>query len=159
MPATPLSADLVSFVQSGVSLLIGSRDARLVPECMRGFGPRVEKGGTELTVFLPVATAVRVISNLHDNGRIAATLAHIDHHSVQLKGKVVRIRPAQSLDREWIDRYRMALAENWGIIGCPPRLTMRFAHWPCHAVRFRVESVFDQTPGPRAGDVLQESHP
>ena len=157
MSATPLAAALVDFVQGGVSVLVGSRDARLMPECARGISARVEEGASEMTVFLPVVTAASTIANLRDNGRIAVAFSHTDHHSVQVKGRVLGVHRAKPADREWIERYRCALAHNWGVIGLPPRLTMRLAHWPCYAVRFRIESAFDQTPGPRAGGPIAEA--
>ena len=156
MSATPLADSLVQFIQGGHSILIGSRDSRLLPECARGISARVERGGCEMTVFLPVATAAATLANLRDNGRIAVAFTHTDHHSVQVKGKVLAVGRAKPSDRDWIERYRFDLAHNWGVIGCPPRLTLRLAHWPCHAIRFRIESAFDQTPGPRAGGPLAE---
>jgi hypothetical protein len=152
-----LPDDVVEFVQRGISVLVGSRDARLMPECIRAVGVRVERGAQELTIFLPTATSARVLANLRENGRIAITVAHTDHHSIQIKGKVLRVASARPADRELVERYRCDLAQNWGYIGVPPRFTLRLAHWPCHAVRFRVETAFDQTPGPRAGDVLAEA--
>jgi hypothetical protein len=67
---------------------------------------------------------------------------------------VVAIESATEEDRPHILRYRIALAESWGIIGVPPRITLRMNHWPCYAVRLRVTSIYDQTPGPGAGGAL-----
>ena len=49
---------------------------------------------------------------------------------------------------------RAALAQEYAFVGIPPSVTFRIAWWPCHAVRFRVEAVFQQTPGPGAGAPL-----
>ena len=49
--------------------------------------------------------------------------------------------------RQWFD----AFAGNLERIGVPRRLTRRVACWPAFAVTMRVEHVFDQTPGPKAG--------
>jgi hypothetical protein len=54
-----------------------------------------------------------------------------------------------------VDRYRAALADVLSVLGVPPRTLLRISHWPCTAARFRVESVFVQTPGPGAGDRLR----
>jgi hypothetical protein len=72
---------------------------------------------------------------------------------------VSAIRDAVEKDRELILRYRNALAESWGAIGIPPRITLRMAHWPCHAVTVRTESIFDQTPGPGAGGAFGSPPP
>ena len=153
---TNLSGELSGFVQSGVSVLIGTRDVDLVPEACRGLGARVERGRREVTVFVPEVTGTRTFDNLRDNGRIAVCFSRaIDHRSVQLKGRVLSIEPATDDDRIVIDVYRASIAHAWGELGFPPRITMSITHWPAVAVRFAVESVFEQTPGPRAGVPIQ----
>jgi hypothetical protein len=152
--------ELREFLESGVSILLGTRSDRLLPDCCRIVGARLEADGSALTVFLPAATAERSIANLRDNGWAAVCFARaMDHRSVQIKGRMLTIRDADEEDRERIVRYRSALAEAWGVIGIPPRITLRMAHWPCHALTIRVESVFDQTPGPGAGDAFGAPHP
>ena len=150
-----ISADLAPFLESGISILVGTRDARLRPDAVRAVGARVEHGGEELTLLLPDATAAGCLADLRDNGRIAACFSRArDHRSIQVKGRVTRAAPADAADREVVERYRAAVAQEWGFVGLPPRITFRVAHWPCHAVRLRVEAVFVQTPGPGAGAPL-----
>lgn len=149
--------DQRTFFESGIAVLIGTRDARLFPECVRAAGARVEPGGREVTVFLPVATGACTLANLRDNGRIAVCFSRaFDHRSIQVKGRVLEVRAASEVDRGAVDRYRAALAEAWNWVGVPTQITLRMNQWPCHAVRFRVEGVYSQTPGPGAGDVIAE---
>lgn len=156
MRAAVISRELSDFVESGISVLVGTRDARLLPECVRVVGARVERGGAELTVFVPEATGAVTIANLRDNGRIAVCFTRPrDHRSIQLKGQLVSIRGANARERRLVDAYRAGLAEELGWVGLPQRVTLRMAHWPCHAVRLKVEQVFDQTPGPGAGDPMR----
>jgi pyridoxamine 5'-phosphate oxidase-like protein len=147
-----ISAELTEFIEAGLSMLVGTRDARLVPDYVRAVGARVEKGGREVTVFLPAATSAASIANLADNGRIAMCVSRpVDHRTVQLKGRVVSSGSAADADRPLLERYRTDFAATLAYVGVPPRLTLRMSHWPSYAVRFRVESLFDQTPGPGAG--------
>ncbi|WP_242356963.1 MULTISPECIES: pyridoxamine 5'-phosphate oxidase family protein [Anaeromyxobacter] len=150
-----IPAQLAGFLESGVSVLVATRDARLSPDALRAMGVRVERGGAELTVFLPAATSREALANLRDNGRIAVCFSRAaDHRSVQVKGRAVEVGEAGADERERVERYLDALADAWGVIGIPARATLRLAHWPCHAVRVRVEGVFVQTPGPDAGAPL-----
>ena len=149
-----ISPELAEFLQSGIGVLVGSRDARMLPEVARAFGARVETGGRELTLFLPVATAERTLANARENGRLAVCFSAIDHRSYQVKGRMKGVREADENDRRSIERYRAALAQMYGTVGMPPRLTYRISHWPAHAVRMEVESIFIQTPGPGAGGAL-----
>jgi hypothetical protein len=147
-----IGRELQQFLESGVSVLVGTRDRLLVPEGARGFGVRVLAGGAELEVFLPAAWGERTLANLADNGRIAVSVAQPeDHRSVQVKGAVLEIRPGAEAERAAIDRYREALIAKFSVIGYPPSLFHRLNVWPCKVVRLRVESLFEQTPGPRAG--------
>ena len=150
-----IGAELKEFLESGISVLVGSRDRLLVPEAIRGFGLRVEADGRELVVFVPDAWGGRTLANLRDNGRIAVGAARPrDHRSVQIKGSVVEIRPGDDDDRALLEGYRERLVDHFGAIGFPPRILHRLAAWPCHAVRLAVEALFEQTPGPRAGTPL-----
>ena len=150
-----ISAELRQFLESGVSILVGTRDTRLFPEAVRAVGARVEPGGREVTVLFPEAVGRASAENLRENGRIAVCFSRVDHRSIQLKGRLVELREGDAADREVVERYRSAWAESLAFIGLPPRLTFRVSHWPCHAARFRVESIFVQTPGPGAGDPLR----
>jgi len=147
----PISPELAEFLESGISIQVGSRDARLTPEVARAFGARVEAGGREVTLFLPVATAGRTLANARENGRLAVCFSAIDHRSYQVKGRLKAVREADERDRAAIERYRAALAQIYGVVGMPPRLTYRIRHWPAHAVCIEVEALFLQTPGPGAG--------
>lgn len=150
-----VSAELAEFIQSGVSVLAGTRDARLMPDAMRGMGVRVEEGGAELTVFLPAATSARAIANLRANGCIAVCFSRpSDHRSIQLKGQAVAIREADASERAAVERYRGELAQALAFVGVPISTTLRMAHWPCHAIRMRIDAVYQQTPGPGAGAPL-----
>ena len=150
-----IAAELQQFLESGVSVLVGTRDRLLVPEAARGFGLRVEAEGRELAVFLPAVWAARTLANLRDNGRIAVAAARPqDHRSVQVKGLAVEIRDGDAEDRAAIARYRERMVTDFAAFGYPPRVLHRITAWPCHVVRLRVEALFEQTPGPRAGAPL-----
>jgi hypothetical protein len=148
--------ELIPFCESGVSVQVGTRDGQLVADSLRAYGLRVEPGGKQVTVFLPDSTAGQALANLRDNGRIALCLARIaDHRTIQLKGRSLDVRPASGDDLVVIRTYRARLAEALATIGLPTRLGFRLSHWPAHAVRFEVESLFDATPGPGAGERLR----
>ena len=154
--AEELSDDLIAFVESGVSIQVGTRDSTLVPEALRAVGARVSAERSEIFVYVPHATSARTLANLRDNGRIAVCFSRVeDHRTIQVKGRVLELEPAQDAERERIDAYRAEFAGNLAFVGLPPRLSFRISSWPCHRVRFAVETIWVQTPGPGAGDPLR----
>ena len=150
-----LSPELADFVQSGVSIQVGSRDSSLVPESARAVGARVESDGARVVVFLPVATGARTLANLADNGRVAVCFSRIeDHRTIQIKGRARSVSPASEQDRARVDRYRGEFTQKLAFVGMPPRLGYRIASWPCHAIEVELETIWVQTPGPGAGEAL-----
>lgn len=153
---TLLTPELIAHIESGVSLILATRDAALRPHSARALGARVEADGT-VTVFLPTAVGGRSVANLRDNGRLAVAMSRIaDHHTVQLKGAVVRMELADATQRQRVERYRQALAPELALAGLPEHVVFRLAHWPAVAITVRPAALFDQTPGPRAGHLLRE---
>jgi hypothetical protein len=45
-------------------------------------------------------------------------------------------------------------AEVLEAVGLPVRVTNSMSHWPAFAIDVSVEQVFDQTPGPKAGNEI-----
>ncbi len=151
MPAR-IGPELAAFLQSGVSILLGTRDAALVPDCVRCAGARVERGGAALSAFVPAATALGAVANLRDNGRAAVFFSRpSDHRSIQVKGRVEELALAPATDEALVRTYVAALAAALAQVGVPLRDTDRFSRWPAWRLRLAPEAVFDQTPGPGAG--------
>jgi len=147
-----LSEEIVEFVEGGVSLVVGTRDAGLRPDATRAAGLQVHPDRAHVTVHLPLATSDRALSNLRDNGAIAVVCSlPLTHRTFQLKGRVLGIRDADAEERKVVEPYRRHLAEELRAVGLPYRIAMQMTSWPCAAVDVEIESVFQQTPGPGAG--------
>lgn len=150
-----ITPELARFIESGISVLVGTRDARLRPDGLRAAGIQADPTSGTLTVFLPQATCERALANLADNGRIAVTVTRaIDHRSLQIKGRAIEIRSASLAERKFIEQYLDLLAVDWGHVGVPRRSTRAMNFWPASTVRVAAETLFEQTPGPDAGQSL-----
>jgi hypothetical protein len=151
-PTRRLPDELADFVESGVSILVGTTDDRLRPACMRALGARISQDRTSVTVFLPEATARATLANLAANGRIAVAFSRpLDHRSIQIKGACLGTRLASHDDRGTQERYRAAYFEQLHAVGVPRSVARRIAWWPSVAVDVAVTELFEQTPGPAAG--------
>jgi len=148
--------ELMEFLQSGVAVVVGTADDRGRPQLTYGWGPRVQKDRTSVSLFVDTARAVATLENLQANGRIAVTFASpISYRSVQLKGRFLGICDASPADREWVQQHRDAFMTAAALVGDPMHGTSR-NRWmeDFFRVDFTVEQAFNQTPGPSAGDAL-----
>ncbi|HEX4334891.1 MAG TPA: hypothetical protein VH062_03195 [Polyangiaceae bacterium] len=134
--ARALPADLAGFLESGISILVGTRDARLRPSTLRAMGASVERDARVITLYMPEATSARTLANLRDNGQIAATFSlALDHRTIQIKGTCFEIRRSGAREREAQERYRERFIEALQMIGMPRFVTERATYWPSLAVQ------------------------
>lgn len=157
MPAVhdAIPEELARFLETGVSTLVGTRNAAMRPTASRAVGAQVSADRRSLTVCIPQATGARALVDLRECDRVAVTFSRPrDHRTVQIKGRVERTYPTPEAERERLRAYKDAFVEELHIVGMSRQVTGRLAYWPCTTLVVTVESLFDQTPGPNAGKIL-----
>lgn len=136
----------------GTSVLVGSADANAVPACCRGIAVSTDRTLARATVYVPVATSRDVIANAATTKRLAVMITRVvEHVGVQLKGTVEAIRMAGDAEASFVRTRFNEFGDVLDDIGLPRRIFRGVTHWPAFALELRVEEVYDQTPGPRAG--------
>jgi hypothetical protein len=138
--------------------MVGTRDAELVPELVRAWGPRISGDRTRVSVCVAMAAGARTIGNLRDNRRVAVTFAlPSDSHAIQLWGRCIGTGRPRRDDLTAVRLHRDAFAQVSKGLGVP--LPFIEALWQRELagspdmvkIRFVVEQIFNQTPGPDAG--------
>ena len=156
--AATLPADLVAIMARGVSVIVGSRDAKLRPSIMRAVGSRVEANGEDITVYLSRGSSRQLLQDIASTGQLAVVFSEPStHRTVQLKASRAEIRNAGVDDEPVLAAYLKSMEHEIQQVGFAPPLTRAMlAHRleDVVAVRFTPEQAFDQTPGPRAGAAL-----
>lgn len=148
---TRIPEDLVEFLESGVSILVGTRNAKNEPEPMRASGALVSKDREQLSLLFP-SHNTRSIANVEENGQVAVCFSRmLDNYAIQLKGHGAIVREGNDAERALAERYRAAYGEQLYMTGFPRSLTSRINVWPAKVVTFTVRDIFVQTPGPGAG--------
>lgn len=146
---------LASFLEEGLSLHIGTRDSHLHPEGARAAALKVDADGRHLTVYVPEAAMVRLRPHLDDNGLAAISIGRPqDDRACQVKGTVVDVRAAREDERALVAEQWDGFMRQLELIGIPRELAGGWAMWPASAVRIRITAVFEQTPGPQAGQAF-----
>lgn len=150
--AVRLSEELAEFVEGGLSMLVGTRDAALRPHVERAVGVFVSADRQVITVYLNQGLAAQSVANLNDNGCIALTLARpYDHRSLQIKGRMLSLRDGTEEDRAKQERWLAGFVEHLYIVGLPRGVVRQLKVFPSIAVTMRIDDLFVQTPGPGAG--------
>ena len=162
-PDFPMLDDsLAAFLQQGLAINIGTRNARLEPTAARTSAPpRSTTTGSTSPSSCPTVGAPAVLDDLRANGQAAVVFARPeDDRACQVKGTFVsraagdRRRRAAGAGRS-CDGFLRQLE----IIGMPRRLDAAVDGVAGVAVRLRVTAVFDQTPGPRPERRWHEPRP
>ena len=148
---------IVDLLKTGVSVLVGTRDASRIPECTRAWGVHVGADRGTVKIFLSETFAGKTLDNLRENGMIAVSCTRpTDHITCQVKGRVQWIKPMTSAERELSRRWHREFMAELQAIGVPAELSDGWIAEPTVAVEIAVIEVFDQTPGPGAGRKVGE---
>lgn len=143
---------IVHLLETGVSVMVGTRNASLMPECTRAWGIQVVSDRLAVKIFLSETFAGETIDNLRANGMIAVTCTRpTDHITCQLKGRVTAITRMTQAGRDRCRQWHHDFMAELKAVGVPPELPEAWIVEPTVAVEFAVSEVFDQTPGPGAG--------
>jgi hypothetical protein len=150
------SEELVAFLHSGVSGMVGNSDADLVPALTRGFAFRVAAAGESVDVFVGRAQSGPVLARLRPGAAMAITVASpIDYRAVQIKGTVSRWQPAEAADAAWVARHWELFQAAVALVGIPPDQCVRLRCRDLVRITVVPRALFRQTPGPSAGSALE----
>ena len=150
-----IDRQLARFLEEGLSIHIGTRNAHLHPSGSRAAAVSIDPDGLHATVFVPDLGATRILPDLESNGQAAVSVGRpVDDRACQFKGMVTSIRNAGPDERDLVDRQWQGFMRQLELIGIPADRALGWARWPAVAITLRVTSVFEQTPGPLAGTPL-----
>jgi hypothetical protein len=150
-----LDADHAAFIQSGVSIVVASRDATNAPRVARALGCRVSADRRRVTVYLGAFQAAPLLAAIRAEGAIAVAFnLPSTHRAFQLKGTDAAAVPLDRSDLEHAQRYVDAFAADIGLLGYAAaygRALLWFDPAELTGIAFTPAAAFEQTPGPRAG--------
>lgn len=150
--------DLLAMIARGVSVNVGSRDAALRPSVMRAMASDVSGDGRTITVYLARRQSEQLLLDIGTTGRIAVMFSEPStNRTVQVKASRAETRNAVASDEAVLQRYLQSMEVEIERVGYRRELTR--AMLACRlddlvAVSFTPEQVFEQTPGPRAGQLM-----
>lgn len=147
--------EIVDFLSRASVAVLSTRDAARAPHIHFLSGWQVHEDRASVVCLVPASFTDRLAEGLAPAGRIAMVAEVIGpHETYQLKGRYLEHREAGPADRPVFDACLRRFVD-----GVQAHLKGRFreddlaarVHEPAIALRFAVEEVFLQTPGPAAG--------
>src|SRR5690242_9422449 len=98
-----LDKSLTEFLEQGLAIHLGTRNAALRPNGCRVTAVRVEEQGRHLVCFVPAAASPTVLDDLRNNGQAAVSFARpTDDRAVQVKGHFVSAREADPSEEAFV---------------------------------------------------------
>ncbi len=147
-----ISQALVDFLHGPVVAAIGTRGDGLMPAVCFARGIVVDAENDTVTVIIPDVESETTLENLARNGVIAFTAGDgISHETYQFKGTCLDVAPSDAHQQVVGDVYTKKMVAHYRKKGVPDEYFGGYILTPSTAIRFRVEAVFVQTPGPGAG--------
>ena len=105
--AALLSPSHIALIAQGVSAIVASRNADLLPSIMRAIGTQISPDGQLITVFLRASQSAQLLADIATCGPIAVVFSDpASNRTVQVKSGSARIRPATPGDQAVLRRYR-----------------------------------------------------
>jgi hypothetical protein len=150
--------ETIARLQEAASIVVGTVSPTGEPHAGRGWGMVGSDDTTDaIRVLLDGSDAV-TIGHCEARGQVALTVANVRTlRSMQMKGTAVEVCPVTAEDDELTDRYcddffrAIVETDNYpreALEGWRPSALV--------ACTIRIESMYDQTPGPRAGAAVSE---
>jgi len=151
-----ISIEHSAFLESGVSIIVASRDSQNRPLLGRCAGCLVAPDRSRVTIFLSRRKYPLVLDAIRRSGALAVSFSEpSSNRSLQLKAKSARLVEVESCDAGRIAAYLDLFAadiERVGHRGVLARTVVDTAPADLTAIAFTPYAAFSQTPGPVAGN-------
>src|ERR1700753_2254062 len=111
---------LAELLETGVAVMVASRDAELRTHVTRGWGGPLDAPPGDLVLALTLQPGCPVLDDLRANGLIAINLARpVNYQSMQLKGVVRSIGDCSPEQRARIDAHVARFVDETESVGSP----------------------------------------
>ena len=153
-----LSPDHRALLNARCDVIVASRGAAMRPSVCWAMGGHVHEDRRTITIWLRRDQAGAVPEDVRANGRVSAVFGvPLTSVSLQVKGHDARVRDALHSDAEILRSYAQNMVRELQLISFPEALARTVFEQPLDAllaITFTVHSVFQQTPGPGAGQAI-----
>jgi hypothetical protein len=154
-----LSNELCTFLEGGQAIALASRGSDHRPSIAMALACRVSATQDGLTLLLPRMQAWQLLADVAGSGRLAAVFSQPrTHRSIQVKAIDAFETVPEAEDGGLVARQRESATLALAALGYDAdflRVMFDYAPGDLTAIQMGVDEVFDQSPGPRAGQRLE----
>jgi hypothetical protein len=151
-PPLTIGAELASLIESGIAIVVATRDGDMRPQITRAWGASVADDGAALTLCVVASEGSRALDNLRANGAIALTFSRpTTYRTVQVKGVATDLREPTERELTRREEHLEVFLEEVEQVGLERRIARRISGGEVVAVTVAVRELYEQTPGPGAG--------
>lgn len=151
-----INQDIAVFMTSPVMIVLGTSDEALQPAIGRAVGALVQRDEGCIDLMVSEWQWPATVANVRAIGRLAATFARpSDYVSFQAKGRAA-VLPAAAEHLSSAARYVERITATLEELGLDSRIvTPWLVDLDLVAVRLLVDEIFVQTPGAKAGQLVE----
>jgi hypothetical protein len=143
-----IDATLARFLEEGLGIHIGTRNAQLEPSGARALAVNVDEQTGTLSLYVASVAVPRILADLEANGQAAIAFARpTDDRACQVKGRFVGIRQATPDERPFVAAQWQRFLDNLERIGIARAGLSAWVTWPAMVITIAATDVFNQTPG------------
>lgn len=159
MPAMHLSPEIANFIQQGVAAAAGSCNAALQPSTARVLASRVDAGRERITLLLARRQNETFVQDAQTQQQLAVVFClPSTERALQIKGTAVRVEAVQAADAALVIGHNAAFTDQITPKGYSAEFAVCYHQLDCVddlvALSFAPQAVFEQTPGPQAGQAM-----
>ena len=134
---------------------LGSASADLKTTHTDILSASVDQENDTVTCFALSFLAGPTLENMKATGRVSYFFGLMSHEAYQFKGQFIETRELTEAELAQSEQFCKAIAEILGSMGIAPEAAMKLVGTaPDLGITFKVENIFNQTPGPEAGQEL-----
>lgn len=159
MPPMTLPPEIADFIQQGVAAAAGSCNAARQPSAARVLACRVDTGCERITLLLARRQNETFVQDAQEQQQLAVVFClPSTERALQIKGTAVRIEAVHAGDVALVHAHNAAFTAQITPKGYSAEFAACYHQLDCidelFALSFAPQAVFEQTPGPQAGQAM-----
>lgn len=147
-----ISDDLALFLKQPVIFHLGTCSEQNIPLSTRAIGSYLCDDGQKIVVFILQERSERALHNLVRTGHAALLcIEPLTYRSIQIKGAFIETRELTESEKNIQQAYLTQLEH-----ARLPEKYYKMKHEPALAILINIEHVYNQSPGPGAGELIRD---